>query len=123
VLVKNYHLNLIVADGVILYHSQVLTYTRHVIFNKANTSRVSDISVPSEAIDDVNVKMDTIFTDNGYDSKSSHKLTHSATKSLFLQEVIRLQTNIPTKGMKPLTASVNTTNQDGNENVITIKEL
>lgn len=34
----------------------------------------------SEAIDTVNVKFDTLFTDGGYDSKSSYQLTHSDTK-------------------------------------------
>jgi hypothetical protein len=54
--------------------------TRHILFNKSTNSKVSDISVLSEAIDTVDVKFDTLFTDGGYDSKPPYLLPHPQTK-------------------------------------------
>lgn len=50
------------------------------LFNKATTSRVSDLSVLPEAIDTVGGKIDTLFADGGYDSRSSYELTDSETR-------------------------------------------
>lgn len=61
-------------------HTGMNVKTRHVLFNRATKSKVSDISVLSEAIDDVDVKFDTLFADGGYDSKSSYHLTPENTK-------------------------------------------
>jgi hypothetical protein len=52
-------------------HAGININTRHVLFKKAATSKASDISVLSKAIDDVDVKFDTLFADGGYDSRSS----------------------------------------------------
>ena len=49
------------------------------LFNKSTGSRVSDISVLPEAVDNVG-KIDTLFADGGYDSRSSYLLPHFDTK-------------------------------------------
>jgi len=61
-------------------HAGINVTTRHILFNKSTNSKVSDISVLSEAIDTVDVKFDKLFADGGYDSKSSYLLTHPDTK-------------------------------------------
>ena len=45
---------------------------RYVLFNKSTTSRMSDISVLPEAINNVAGKIDTLFAIGGYDSKGSY---------------------------------------------------
>ena len=54
--------------------------TRHVLFNKFKTSRMSDISVLPKAINNVAAKIDTLFTDFGSDSKTSYLLSYPETK-------------------------------------------
>jgi hypothetical protein len=61
-------------------HAGININTRHVLFNKSTHSKVSDISVLSEAIESVDVKFDALFADGGYDSKSSYQLTKPSTK-------------------------------------------
>ena len=43
-------------------------------------SNTSDIFVSSEAIENINGNIDSLFADGGYDSKSSYQLTHPKTK-------------------------------------------
>lgn len=61
-------------------HAGINVKTRHVLFNKSTTSRVSDISVLPEAINNVVGKIDTLFPDGSYDSRSSYLLPHPETK-------------------------------------------
>jgi len=61
-------------------HPGINIKTRHVIFNKSTTSRMSDISVLPEAINNVAGEIDTLFADGGYDSKGSYQLTELDTK-------------------------------------------
>ena len=61
-------------------HAGINLNTRHILFNKSTTSRVSDISVLPEAINNVAGKIDTLFADGGYDSRSSYLLPHPDTK-------------------------------------------
>ena len=61
-------------------HAGINIKTRHVLFNKSTTSRMSDISVLPEAINNVAAKIDTLFADGGYDSKSSYLLSDPETK-------------------------------------------
>ena len=61
-------------------HAGINIDTRHILFNKSTKSKVSDISVLSEAIENVDVKFDSLFADGGYDSKSSYNIAHPETK-------------------------------------------
>ena len=54
--------------------------TRHVLLNKHMTSRMSDISLLPEAINNVEGEIDTLFANSGYDSKGSFQLTKLDTK-------------------------------------------
>ena len=46
-------------------HVGINLNTRHILFNKSTTSRISDISVLPEAINNVAGKIDTLFADGG----------------------------------------------------------
>ena len=61
-------------------HAGINIKTRHVLFNKSTTSIMSDISVLPEAINNVTGKIDTLFADGGYDSRSSYLLSKPETK-------------------------------------------
>ena len=61
-------------------HAAVNIKTRHVLFNKYMTSRMSDISILPQAINNVEGEIDTLFANSGYDSKGSCKLTKLDTK-------------------------------------------
>ena len=50
------------------------------MFNKSKTSKVSDISVLTEAIDTFTGEIDTLFADGGYDSMGSYQLTDTNIK-------------------------------------------
>ena len=63
-------------------HAGININTKHILFNKSTTSRVSDISVLPQAIDTVGDKIDTLFADGGYDSRSSYLLPDSDTKEV-----------------------------------------
>ena len=61
-------------------HAGINLNTRHILFNKSTTSKVSDISVLPDAINNVAGKIDTLFADGGYDSNGSYQLSNSETK-------------------------------------------
>jgi hypothetical protein len=61
-------------------HAGINIKTRHILFNKSTTSKVSDISELPEAIGAVSGKIDAIFADGGYDSKGSYQQTELDTK-------------------------------------------
>ena len=60
-------------------HAGINVNSKHVLFNKATGSKVSDIAVLPEAIGNVG-KIDTLFADGGYDSRGSYHLLDSDTK-------------------------------------------
>jgi len=51
-------------------HTGINIKTRHILYNKATTSRVSDISILPDAIKKIGSKFDRFLADGGYDSKS-----------------------------------------------------
>ena len=61
-------------------HAGINIKTRHVLFNKSTTWRTSEISVLSEAINNVAGKIDMIFADSGYDYRCSYLLFDHETK-------------------------------------------
>ena len=61
-------------------HAGINLNTRHILFNKSTTSRVSDNSVLPEAINNVVGKIDALFADGRYDSKGSYQLPDPDTK-------------------------------------------
>lgn len=61
-------------------HTGINVNTRHVLFNKSTKSKVSDISVLSEAIENVGGKFKILLADGGYDSRSSYQITYPQTK-------------------------------------------
>ena len=103
-------------------HAGINVSTRHILFNKSTNSKVSDISVLSEAIDTVDVKFDALFANGGYDSKSSNQLTHSDTKVVIHQDVMQLQTGRLTKEIRLSNTLENIESQGEKDNPITINE-
>ena len=60
-------------------HTGINVSTRHILYNKSTKSKVSDISVLSEAIESVGGNFDTLLADGGYDSKPSYRITNQTT--------------------------------------------
>ena len=60
-------------------HTGINVSTRHILYNKSTKSKVSDISVLSEAIESVGGDFDTLLADGGYDSKPSYRITNQTT--------------------------------------------
>ena len=54
-------------------HTGINVTTREILYNKATSSRVSDISVLPDAIKEVGNKFNKLLADGGYDSKSTYK--------------------------------------------------
>lgn len=55
-------------------HTGINVSTRHIVFNKATSSRVHDGSVLPEAIEIVGEHIRTLLADGGYDFKSSYRV-------------------------------------------------
>jgi len=53
-------------------HTGINVKTREIIYNKSTSSKVSDISILPEAIEQVGDKISKILADGGYDSKRSY---------------------------------------------------
>jgi IS5 family transposase len=54
-------------------HTAINVNTRHIVFNKATSSRIHDGTVLPKAIDNVGKNIKTLLADGGYDFKSSYK--------------------------------------------------
>ena len=52
---------------------------------QSNTSRISDTLILPEAMNNVVDKIDTLFTDGGYEYRSSYLLSHPETKVVIPQ--------------------------------------
>ena len=58
-------------------HTGINVSTRHILYNKCTTSRVSDISVLSDAVEKVGGRFKRFLADGGYDSKYSYTMMPS----------------------------------------------
>ena len=56
-------------------HAGINVSTRHILYNKSTTSRVSDISILPDTVEKVGTTFKKFIADGGYDSKSSNSIS------------------------------------------------